>query len=383
MRIIVPFAVLAIFQPLAAWSQAAPAANAAATNAAYLAARAQFENPANRFEYASIAQQLRDVLEVAPDAHDARLLRVAALIKAGDRRAAGEEMKRVVAARDKLDETQHLRLRVLAANLAGKPQEEIRFLTQLVDREPENRWLQYELARANADLEAYALVVQHIEQALALDNPGDRWEASWLHYLHSKALLRGGGDPRAAVAAALAGRGEATTWQPTLYRLALAQYASGDADGGGKSLDEYVESVRREGRMSEGAIQRNLGLFFYELRDYKQAEKHLRDGLELGPESTYTLRALGYLLIEKPGGLAEGKALIERGLEKAPNDADLLDARGWALYRENRAAEGYSWLRRAQLAGGGYSQRIADHLAAVAAELKDSRRPPAPHTRWL
>ena len=135
--------------------------------------------------------------------------------------------------------------------------------------------------------------------------------------------------------------------------------------------------------MSEGAIQRNLGLFFYELRDYKQAEKHLRDGLELGPESTYTLRALGYLLIEKPGGLAEGKALIERGLEKAPNDADLLDARGWALYRENRAAEGYSWLRRAQLAGGGYSQRIADHLAAVAAELKDSRRPPAPHTRWL
>ena len=192
MRIIVPFAVLAIFQPLAAWSQAAPAANAAATNAAYLAVRAQFENPANRFEYASIAQQLRDVLEVAPDAHDARLLRVAALIKAGDRRAAGEEMKRVVAARDKLDETQHLRLRVLAANLAGKPQEEIRFLTQLVDREPENRWLQYELARANADLEAYALVVQHIEQALALDNPGDRWEASWLHYLHSKALLRGG-----------------------------------------------------------------------------------------------------------------------------------------------------------------------------------------------
>jgi Tfp pilus assembly protein PilF len=196
--------------------------------------------------------------------------------------------------------------------------------------------------------------------------------------------LRSGADPKAAVTAALAGRNEASTWQPTLYRLAVAQYAAGDAPGGRRSLDEYLESVRREGRLSEAEIQTNLGLFFYEVRDYRQAEKHLRDAVTRDPESAYSAWALGYVLIEKPGALAEGRTLVERGLQRAPNDARLLDAKGWALYRQDRAAEGYSWLRRAQLASGTtYDPRIVEHLDAVAAELKDPARPPAPRTRWL
>ncbi|MGQ0836284.1 MAG: hypothetical protein ACT4O5_15470 [Gammaproteobacteria bacterium] len=350
---------------------------------AYAAAKVRYANPVNRFEYADIARQLEEVLRRAPDAQGARLLRIAALVKAGEKAAAGGEMKRVAAVRDKLDDVEQLRLRVLAANLAGKPQEEIRFLNALAERQPEDRWLRYELARAHSEVEQYAQAVEYVDQALALAGPEARWEGSWIHHLHSKALLRSGGDPREAIAAALAGRGEATTWRSTLYRLALAQYAAGDAVAGRNSLEEYVKQARQEGRISDAAVQVNIGLFFYELADYKQAEKHLRDGLALDPDNTYGLWALGFLLIEKPGGLEEGKSVIERGLAKAPNDANLLDARGWALYRANRAAEGYSWLRRAQLAGGDYNQRIVDHLAAVAAELKEPKRPPAPHTRWL
>jgi hypothetical protein len=351
---------------------------------AFAAAQARFANPTNRFEYAAIARDLGQLLETAPDAHDARLLRISALLKSGDRRVAADEMKRVAAVRDSLSEAGKVELRVLAAQLGGKPQEEIRFLTGLLDLRPDDRWVHYELARAYSDLDRYGDAVRHIELAFLRTGPDARWEASWIHALHSKALLRSGADPRTAVDAASAGRAETTSWPQTLYRLALAQYAAGDAIAGSRSLNEWVTWVREAGRVAETDVQVSLGLFFYELKDYKEAEQHFRDSLAFARDNVRGIWALGYLLIEKPGGLAEGRSLIDRGLEKAPNDANLLDARGWALYRANRAAEGYSWLRRAQLAlGGAYSQRIADHLAAVAAELKDSGTPPAPHTRWL
>lgn len=351
---------------------------------ALASAQARLANPANRFEYPVIARDLAQVLEKAPDAQDVRLLRIDALVRSGDRRSAAEEMKRVAAVRDSLSDSGKLELRVLAAHLGGRPQEEIRFLTELLDLRPDDRWLHYELARAYSDLDRYTDAVRHIQLAFARTGPQARWEASWIHALHSKALLRSGADPRAAVDAAHAGRAESTSWPQTLYRLALAQYAAGDAIGGNRSLNEWVTWVREAGRVAEADVQVSLGLFFYELKDYRQAEQHFRDSLAFDRESVRGMWALGYLLIEKPGGLAEGRSLIDRGLEKAPNDANLLDARGWALYRANRAAEGYSWLRRAQLAlGGAYSQRIADHLAAVAAELKDAGTPPAPHTRWL
>jgi predicted Zn-dependent protease len=351
---------------------------------AFAAAQARFANPTNRFEYPVIARDLAQMLEAAPDAQEVRLLRIDALLKSGDRRTASEEMKRVAAARDSLSEAGKIELRILAAHLGGKPQEEIRFLTELLDLRPDDRWLHYELARAYSDLDRYGDAVRHIELAFLRTGPEASWEASWIHALHSKALLRSGADPRAAVHAANAGRAETTSWPQTLYRLALAQYAAGDAIGGNRSLNEWVTWVREAGRVREADVQVSLGLFFYELKDYKQAEQHFRDSLAFDRESVRGMWALGYLLIEKPGGLAEGSSLIDRGLEKAPNDANLLDARGWALYRANRAAEGYSWLRRAQLAlHGAYSQRVADHLAAVAAELKDSGAPPAPHTPWL
>jgi tetratricopeptide (TPR) repeat protein len=354
-----------------------------AAHVTYLVARARFENPANRFEYAEIARQLELALASDPEAHHARLLRIAALIKADDRGAAGREMTRLAPARNQLDDLARIELRVLAAHLAGRPQEEIRFLTELLAHRPEDRWLRYELARAHADLEEYAGAVEYIREALALTDTEERWEGSWIHCLHSEAILRSGGNPRDAIAAALAGRGEATTWGPTLYRLALAQYAAGETEAGQKSLDEYIGWSREKGGMSDALVQIRLGEFFYELGDYKQAEKHLRDALALDPDNTYGLWALGYLLIEKPGGLEEGRKLIDRGLELAPEDPNLLDARGWALYRANRVAEGYSWIRRAQIADREYEQRIVNHLAAVAAELKEGRLPPAAHTRWL
>src|SRR5688572_648482 len=159
------------------------------------ALQARYANPANRFEYAEIARELEEVLRAAPEAHAARLLRIAALIKAGERRAAGLEMKQVAAARDRLDEVQHTELRVLAANLAGKPLEEIRFLNELAAHRPDDRWLHYELARAHAELGEYGAAVQHVRRALELGGPNARWEGSWVHALHSRAIFRSGGNP--------------------------------------------------------------------------------------------------------------------------------------------------------------------------------------------
>ena len=352
------------------------------TQERYRVAAQRLENPPDRFEFARIARDVDALLAEQPDWPAARVLHLRALVRAGDRAAARLELQRITALRAALSAEEKLRVDIAAANLAGAPTREIEAMERLAQRRPVDRWLRYDIARAHGELEDYPAVVRSARRALEMSSPGANWEGSWIHYLHSKALFRAG-DPRAAIAAAERGRPEKTTWRSTLYRMALGQFAAADVAGGQRSLDEYVRYAREEGRTTEALIQLNVGVFYHELGDLPAAEKYLRDGLALDPSSTYGLWALGYVLIEKPGALAEGTALIDRGLSASPADRNLLEAKGWALYRAGQPRDALAALGRARQAADGWDQRLENHLAEVTVALVDPRRPPAPRTPWL
>lgn len=92
-------------------------------------------------------------------------------------------------------------------------------------------------------------------------------------------------------------------------------------------------------------------------------ENALRRIMEIAPDNQHAYNALGYSLAERGSRLQEARALIEKALKLAPNDAFIIDSMGWVQFRLGNLNEAEAALRRA------YSLRpdaeIATHLGEV------------------
>lgn len=98
----------------------------------------------------------------------------------------------------------------------------------------------------------------------------------------------------------------------------------------------------------------------------EEAERLLREALQADPQSIALMGSLAYALSDSPAKAAEGLAMIERVLAKAPGVPAFLDTKGWALFRLKRLPEAESVLRSAVEGSG--DPVILDHLGDVLTE---------------
>ena len=62
-------------------------------------------------------------------------------------------------------------------------------------------------------------------------------------------------------------------------------------------------------------------------------ESNLRKVIKLKPDYAHAYNALGYSLADRSKNLDEANALIDKALALAPNDAAIMDSKGWVSYR--------------------------------------------------
>lgn len=334
-------------------------------------------NADNRYAYPTAVEHLEKAVAERPEFAPAQLALAAAYLKVGKRDEALASLARSAEGSDQLTADEKLWLRRMRHNVAGDPAAEIEVLQEIVARDAGDRWAWYELARAQMELEAFDAAAEAADRAVAL---GGNWEGSWLHYLHSKALYRGG-RYQEAVAAAEAGRGQETTWRSTLFRQTLAQFKAGQVEQAEENLAEYIRWSHEEGRTPDAFIDLNVGLFYHELGDLDAALEYLRRGYEKAPDTTYSIWALGYVLADAHR-VDEAKALLEDGMEAHPGRRDLLDAYGWALYREGEFARALDYFERARQAASGHSQQVLNHIALAKRALETGEVEKGP-TPWL
>ena len=334
-----------------------------------------------RFEFDEAAKLLEQAVANNPEFGPGRLSLAAAYSKLSKRAEARRELAALRPLTAQLDLSERLLMAALVAKLNGDPQGEIAAWRAVIDADPGDRWAAYELAAAHMTVDEYEPAVAATERALALTADNGLWEASWIHYLRAKALFRLGRYEEAIVAAER-GRDNETTWRSTLYRLGLAQFAAGDADGGAATVERYMEWSRQEGRISESFLNINVALFFYEIADFEQAEQYARIGVEQAPDSTYAHWALGYVLLEK-GHIEKAMAVLRQGLELDGENADLIEAYGWGLYRQGDLTGALELINRAIARYPTYNRRALQHRAAVLAALANPEAPRAPPTPWL
>jgi tetratricopeptide (TPR) repeat protein len=67
--------------------------------------------------------------------------------------------------------------------------------------------------------------------------------------------------------------------------------------------------------------------------DWPRAEADFRRALELSPEQPYVLNYLAYTWVERGERLPEARRMLERAVELRPNDGNIVDSLGWALFR--------------------------------------------------
>ena len=92
-------------------------------------------------------------------------------------------------------------------------------------------------------------------------------------------------------------------------------------------------------------------------------ERDLRAILELEPDNSQALNALGYTLADRTERYVEAYEFIERALALSPQDFYILDSMGWVLYRLGRMEESVEYLRKARALRD--DPEVAAHLAEV------------------
>lgn len=103
------------------------------------------------------------------------------------------------------------------------------------------------------------------------------------------------------------------------------------------------------------------GIAFERSGRWPEAEADFRRALELSPEQPYVLNYLGYSWVERGENLVEARRMLERAVALRPQDGNIADSLGWALYKLGDIPGAIRWLERA-VELESRSSVINDHL---------------------
>ncbi|MFT5571424.1 MAG: tetratricopeptide (TPR) repeat protein [Cryomorphaceae bacterium] len=109
-----------------------------------------------------------------------------------------------------------------------------------------------------------------------------------------------------------------------------------------------------------------------ELNKVEIAEADFKVIIGQKPDHANALNALGYTLADQTDRYAEALEYIERALAVRPNDAHILDSRGWVAYRMGDFATAVEFLERAFAANS--QVEIAAHLGEVLWESGEQQK---------
>jgi Flp pilus assembly protein TadD len=81
--------------------------------------------------------------------------------------------------------------------------------------------------------------------------------------------------------------------------------------------------------------------------DWAGAEADLRQALALSPDQPTVLNHLAYAWVERGERLEEARGMLERAVSARPEDGNIADSLGWALFRQSDFPGAIRWLEKA------------------------------------
>ncbi len=107
-----------------------------------------------------------------------------------------------------------------------------------------------------------------------------------------------------------------------------------------------------------------IGIAYQALGDFDKAEQYLSAVMALAPERDEVYNALGYLWADRGTKLDEAVALIQKALQKSPENGAYLDSLGWAYFKQGKLEAALAELEKA-IRYMPESAEIQDHVGEV------------------
>lgn len=89
------------------------------------------------------------------------------------------------------------------------------------------------------------------------------------------------------------------------------------------------------------------GIAYERIGEWEKAEKDLSFALELKPDQSDVLNYLGYSWIDRGQNIEEAKEMIEQAVYDQPENAQIIDSMGWALYKLKDYEKSVEYLEKA------------------------------------
>lgn len=132
----------------------------------------------------------------------------------------------------------------------------------------------------------------------------------------------------------------------------------------GRAADAYqVLADAIKGSPDETTLLYEAALYAERLGKMDVLERNLRKVIELKPDNAHAYNALGYSFADRNQRLEEASALIDKALAMAPDDAAILDSKGWINYRRGDLPGAVEMLQKALAARP--DPEIGAHLGEV------------------
>ncbi len=241
---------------------------------------------------------------------------------------------------------EQLRLDHLNAYYYGTPDDEIKYISQILEMDEMDPTYWFLYGRAHQKLKQYRDAINCWEKMLKIYGSwGIKDPNWWIYYWLGDAYHQINDHKR----------------EEEVYEMGLSLYPGHPviprfqaicalSQGNFNKAHEYLsESYKKaiENAIPEQVIISELAKIFEKAAIPDSAELNFRKALALDPGNPTKMNELAYFLINHDRNLDEGIKLNEKALELNPADWHFLDTKGWGLYKQGKYEEAIKVLKDA------------------------------------
>jgi len=267
-----------------------------------------------------------------------------------------------------------LALEHLKAYFYGNPEEEIKYIRQILEIDEMNPTYWFLLGRAHQKLKQYPEAIECWEKTLSIyEKWGIRNPNWWIYYWLGDAYHQVNNHQREEEVYQM-GLSQVPDHVNILRNQAVCALSLGNFNKAGEYLKKGLKYMRERGD-SEANILSQMAIIYQKAHLLDSAEFLYRQALELEPSDPDKMNDLASLLIDSERNVKEGVELIQKALEINPDNWYYLDTWGWGLYKQGDYEEALKVLKDAwPLRPSSNLTEAYLHIQAVEKKMADQRK---------
>ncbi len=227
------------------------------------------------------------------------------------------------------------------------------------------RLLWFDLGATYMDfLSQYGKAAEAFERVMEISKGRDDWKFLDFYYRFGMVLHKMGNHKREREICDICLRilPENSNWM--FYLMAICALSNDNNTEADEVLVKY-NLKHQDLKTPEDSRELFLGQLYEQANVLDQAEIHFRKACKLNPQRRVLNLELARFLIDNDINTGEGMELINRLLEKEPEEEAALELKGWGLYKQGKYEESVQLLSKMFGIRRGFNTLLYEHLEAA------------------